>query len=376
MNSTPMTGNESGLQSGIQQADPLAAKDSEDQTLEAFSQDSVEYAGPRTSRAGTVPIPRSDGLLPGTAGGAQDVAAGRVISDALPDDEEPALITPSRRFREEWPEQPGETSESREQNAGWSPPIDIFEQAASVIVQAELPGLSPQDVRVVVTDECLTIQGERKRQREESAEGHSERKYGRFYRRALLPDGVNSDQASAQFENGLLEVCLPLLETHRQGREISIRAAVATGKPPAPSKTADPSWWKQDYTSSWDRVKDAFRRDWLQTKHDMGRSEPDLNQDLKDTVGQAAGRQPIPPPGQPNPKADDRDYAADEPAFRFGYGARKQYGGVYPEWDERLEAHLRSDWRVARGGAETDWERNRRLIRRGWDFAGGPGATG
>ena len=48
------------------------------------------------------------------------------------------------------------------------------------------------------------------------------------------------------------------------------------------------------------KVKEALKRDWEQTKHDITRKGPDLNQDVSDTVKQAAGKEPIPPPAIPN----------------------------------------------------------------------------
>src|ERR687885_1891780 len=99
----------------------------------------------------------------------------------------------------------------------------------------------------------------------------------------------------------------------------------------------DPAWWSADYDSGWDRVKAAFRRDWEQTKHDFGGDEPDLKQDIDDTVKQATGKQAIPPPNQPN----FEDFAS---AARFGYGARRRYGDQYREWNPDLETRLRSDW--------------------------------
>src|SRR4026208_244152 len=92
----------------------------------------------------------------------------------------------------------------------------------------------------------------------------------------------------------------------------------------------NPQWWTNEHDSSWDRVKDAFRRDWKQTKHDMGGKQPDLKQDVPDTVKQAAGKQPIPPGNQPN-------YEENEPAYRFGYGARRYYGKRYTAWNARTE---------------------------------------
>src|SRR5689334_6635492 len=87
----------------------------------------------------------------------------------------------------------------------------------------------------------------------------------------------------------------------------------------------DPSWWNRDYDSGWDRTKEAFRRDWEQTKHDFGANAPDLKQDVGDTVAQATGRQPMPAPNQPSPESP-RKFDDYEPAYRFGYGARRHYG--------------------------------------------------
>jgi hypothetical protein len=130
-----------------------------------------------------------------------------------------------------------------------------------------------------------------------------------------------------------------------------------------PRRYRDPSWWNRDYDSGWERTKAAFRRDWEQTKHDFGGKTPDLKQDVDDTVKQAAGKQSIPPPYQPN-------YEDFEPAYRFGFGARRHYGSTYPAWDDQLETQLRSDWMATYPDAEYDWNRYRSHIRRGWDYNG------
>lgn len=64
-----------------------------------------------------------------------------------------------------------------------------------------------------------------------------------------------------------------------------------------------PSWWTEQPTSDWDRVKEALKRDWEQTKWDFGSSTGrDLRQTAADTVKQALGLEPIPLPHQPNPR--------------------------------------------------------------------------
>jgi HSP20 family protein len=106
----------------------------------------------------------------------------------------------------------------------WSPAVEVFERDNNMVVRAELPGLSKEDVKVEMTDEGLVIQGERKREKEEEREGwyRSERSYGHFYRLIPLPEGVNAEQAKARFENGVLEVTTPIPESAQRRRNIPI----------------------------------------------------------------------------------------------------------------------------------------------------------
>ena len=121
----------------------------------------------------------------------------------------------------------------------------------------------------------------------------------------------------------------------------------------------NPAWWNPEHESAWDRIKAAFRRDWDQTKHDFGRKKPDLDQDVDDTVKQAAGTQPIPPRGQPT-------FEENEDAYRFGYGAHSYYGQRYPGWNTELESELEKDWRNTY--SDRDWRSHRDYIRHGWDY--------
>jgi hypothetical protein len=121
----------------------------------------------------------------------------------------------------------------------------------------------------------------------------------------------------------------------------------------------NPKWWNKEHDSAWDRVKAAFKRDWDQTKHDFGGDEPDTDQDVNDTVKQASGKQPIPPRGEPT-------YEEIEDAYRFGYGARSQYGKRFTGWNNELESQLQTDWRDTY--SEREWQLYRDSIRRGWDY--------
>lgn len=123
------------------------------------------------------------------------------------------------------------------------------------------------------------------------------------------------------------------------------------------TNTRNPKWWNDTHESAWNRVKAAFKRDWDQTKHDVGGREPDTDQNVDDTVKQAAGKQPIPPRGQPT-------YQEAEDAYRFGFGARSQYGQRYRQWDDRLENQLKEDWSTTYDNRE--WNRFRDVVQRGW----------
>jgi hypothetical protein len=125
-------------------------------------------------------------------------------------------------------------------------------------------------------------------------------------------------------------------------------------------KTKNAKWWNKETESSWDRSKEAFHRDWEQTKHDFGADVPDLKQNVNDTVKQAAGSEAIPPGNQPN-------YEEYEPALRFGYGAYQNYGKQYNAWDDKLESQLSNDWQTTYG-KDADWKHYRTVIHRGWDY--------
>ena len=131
-------------------------------------------------------------------------------------------------------------------------------------------------------------------------------------------------------------------------------------------KAVRPSWYTSEDDTAWEKVKSAFRRDWQQTKHDFGGKEPNLNQQVGDTVAQATGSKPIPPGNAPTPhpsanKADAYN-DADEPAYRYGYAASRHYGAD-EDWSDETEAMLQNDW-----SDQSEWERHREAVRRGWTF--------
>jgi HSP20 family protein len=97
------------------------------------------------------------------------------------------------------------------ETAAWAPAIEVFERDNKFFVRAELPGLTREEVKVTVVPDGLTIEGERKMEKEEKKEGfyRTERSYGSFYRQIALPEHVNAEGAKASFKNGVLEVEIP-----------------------------------------------------------------------------------------------------------------------------------------------------------------------
>jgi HSP20 family protein len=109
--------------------------------------------------------------------------------------------------------------------ASWSPQVEVFERNKQLVIRTDLPGLTKDDINVDITDDLLVIRGERKSEREEDEAGYyrSERSYGTFYRRIPLPRGVNAENATAEFRNGVLEISMPAPQSALRGsRRIEI----------------------------------------------------------------------------------------------------------------------------------------------------------
>jgi len=134
-----------------------------------------------------------------------------------------------RRMNEELDRVFGEFGLSRteEPKPGWAPAVEVTERDGKFIVRADLPGIKPEDVKLEMTDDAIVLEGERKCEHEENKGGvHiTERRYGRFYRAIPLPEGAKTDQAQAKFENGVLEVEVPVEQPKEQRRQIPIQSA-------------------------------------------------------------------------------------------------------------------------------------------------------
>ncbi|HEY1277163.1 MAG TPA: Hsp20/alpha crystallin family protein [Thermoleophilaceae bacterium] len=119
----------------------------------------------------------------------------------------------------------GTQSEARR----WVPPMDLVEAEDHFVLKADLPGLAEEDVTIEVQDGTLVIKGERRSEHEEQERGwyRIERATGSFSRTLTLPDGVEADGISAEFDRGVLTVRIPK-PAERKPRRVEITSGNGT----------------------------------------------------------------------------------------------------------------------------------------------------
>jgi HSP20 family protein len=119
----------------------------------------------------------------------------------------------------------------------WIPSIDVAEKDGSLVIRADLPGLTKDDVSIEVTEEAITLKGERKKELEEEKEGlyRLERAYGSFCRAVPLPEGVKPEDVKATFRNGVLEVTAPLPPAKKEPKARRVEIQEAAGEKKAKS---------------------------------------------------------------------------------------------------------------------------------------------
>lgn len=94
----------------------------------------------------------------------------------------------------------------------WAPAIDVERGKDSLIIRADVPGIKPEDVRIEVEDDILTVSGEHEESKEQKDKDYlrRERRYGSFSRSMALPQGVDAKKIKAKTQNGVVEVTVPL----------------------------------------------------------------------------------------------------------------------------------------------------------------------
>jgi HSP20 family protein len=129
----------------------------------------------------------------------------------------------------------------------WNPQIEVFQRGEQMVVRADLPGLTKDDIQVQIQDDALLIAGERRHESKGEEQGffHTERSYGRFERAIALPEGASPENIEASFENGVLEISLPLPAKQARGRTIEVKSSRAQGagteSSSGPAQTGQPA---------------------------------------------------------------------------------------------------------------------------------------
>jgi HSP20 family protein len=105
------------------------------------------------------------------------------------------------------------------------PALDVFEKNGSLVVKADVPGMTAKDIEVTMTEDGVTISGTRSEEKEVKEKDYyrCERSYGSFMRQVPLPAGADRDKAQANFKDGVLEVSFPLKEEAKQ-KKIEVKS--------------------------------------------------------------------------------------------------------------------------------------------------------
>jgi HSP20 family protein len=103
-----------------------------------------------------------------------------------------------------------ELSNGRERS--WTPAIDVVRDNGSLVVRADIPGLKPEEVKIEIEDDVLTVSGEHEERKAEKDKDYvrRERRYGSFSRSMALPAGVEAKNIKAKTHDGVVEVTIPL----------------------------------------------------------------------------------------------------------------------------------------------------------------------
>lgn len=107
----------------------------------------------------------------------------------------------------------------------WMPPVDIVQNAGQLLICADLPGVSKQDVQIEIAHGQLTIEGNRHSNHgpEPQVHPHGERKFGRFFRAIVLPAGVDSQSGEARLKEGVLEITFKIASAPDLARRLEIQ---------------------------------------------------------------------------------------------------------------------------------------------------------
>lgn len=131
-----------------------------------------------------------------------------------------------REFAAEMERMFGNGAEFTEAKGEWWPAVECKQTNGDYLVRAELPGLTEKDVKVEVSGDMITIEGEKKKEEKTEKEGYfrTERHYGKFFRQMALPEGAHPENVTAKITNGVLEVKVPVTPPKVTARQVPVQA--------------------------------------------------------------------------------------------------------------------------------------------------------
>ena len=124
-------------------------------------------------------------------------------------------------FNRVWPELSGGFGLG---SGDYAPSMDVRETPEAFVIEADIPGMDKKDVQIEVSDNVVTVKGERRSEREQNDKDYhlTERRFGSFRRSVAIPGGFTNENVSAKFENGVLTITLPKQE-EKKPRKIDVR---------------------------------------------------------------------------------------------------------------------------------------------------------
>jgi len=117
-----------------------------------------------------------------------------------------------------------ERDPSTVETSQWVPAVDIQEKDDHFLIEADVPGVLLEDIKIHMENNTLTIEGERENESEEKKEGYVrvERSYGKFYRRFELPESADATQVSAEGFEGVIKITIPKVK-RRVAQRIEVK---------------------------------------------------------------------------------------------------------------------------------------------------------
>jgi HSP20 family protein len=104
---------------------------------------------------------------------------------------------------------------------GYNPDVDIFETDMDLVIEAEVPGISKENLKLNIEDDILTLEGEKKSENKDEEYLYKESKEGRFSQSFSLPENADKDKIKAKFGNGVLRIIIPKVKVLKP-KEVTI----------------------------------------------------------------------------------------------------------------------------------------------------------